>query len=196
MVTIVCWVIFAACIAYIVHFRLPRVARGKNLARLRQEALGVFDSIEMKDWEQRIFRPTLMSEKVEERLRAYVRFKGEFRPTDVAAAYANLRYARTRFMTAMNPSTMSEHHMRVFCEFHDRDGLRYELAPETDDKKVLRRFESQLTRTLWYAASHADQTEKVMTIVRERGVYRLKDIKDLLKNMDEAPAAALSDGML
>lgn len=152
------------------------------------------DTLDIPEFEKRMNRIAIAHETVVERLRAYVRFEGEFSPTTIAAVYANVRWARTQYHTVLKPSSLTAGDLKLWNEFFN---LKLQLQEaHSGNKRATKKFEKDFSRTRWYTLKHREKSDAILALMRERGVYRLKDIKELMKNIEESPVAALSDGTL
>jgi hypothetical protein len=192
MFTIICWSFTTVVMSHniFVWWRpLPRSKR--KMDALRKVALAKMEDAD-RDYHYKTFdEDRIRNEKSYEYLVLYSRLVGEYRTTTLKALASRIRHQRHGMRTFLRPLALTAQHVDVYKAFNDfSDDAAVNSGPDGDKNY------KKLERTMMYALNHLDEAEAVLTVLRERGVYELKQVKSLVKETKESPAPTLSEGML
>lgn len=192
-VTIALWSFTLTMLAINIRNMRPRPRNRREMPELREEALRVLQASDKSDLEKSVDEQFIASAEQVEYLRLYVRYLPQYRSTFLNALVESLRLARMQFKTNLKSSELTDEQMKVYAEFAK---LVTDLISEHDTEKEMQKRRNTILRTGFYAMNHMDQAEDILTIVKGRGVYDLKSVKALLKQIEENPAGPMSDGVL
>ena len=191
--TIALWSFTLTMLAINIRNMRPRPRNRHEMTELREEALRVLHASDKSNFEKTIDEHSIENAVQVEYLRLYVKYLAQYRSTDLNSLVESLRLARMQFKTNLKSHQLTDEQMKVYAEF---SRVVTDLISEHDTEKDMLKRRSTILRTAFYTMGHMDQAEDILSIVKGRGVYDLKSVKALLKQMKDSPAAPLSDGML
>lgn len=168
----------------------PRSRRSKS--KLREEALKNLADSDRTDFEKEMDRSAIERAKGNDYLHVYVRFIKDYKALDLNVLITRLRMGRSRLQTTMLPTRITSDQLVIWDKFNV---IMKDFWIEGNGKDVMKK-RNDVGRIAIYAMSHMDKADDLYRIVAQRGVSKLKDVKALLKDIDESPAGALSDGAL
>ena len=190
--TILCWSFATVVMSYNIFVWWRPLPRGKQkMDALRKFALAKLENAD-RDYHYKTFdEDRIRNEKSYEYLVLYLRLVGEYRTTTLKSLADKIRYRRNGMRTFLLPLSLTAHHVDIYKAFNDfSDDTEVRSGP--DGNKNYKKLE----RTMMYALNHLDQAEDILTVLRKRGVYDLKQVKSLVREIKEAPTPTLSEGML
>lgn len=190
---IACWTFTAITMTYNVFSYWRPIPRSFNeKSKLREQALRIIMDSDKDEFYKELDRAGLQHAKSVESLRLCVRFVEHYRVVDLNLLASSIRLARTRLWTTLTPLGLSPEQVACYAKL---DSLTANLYVD-DDIKSMKKVKKELTRTAIYAMGHMDKADAIYDIVEQRGVYQIKQVKALLKDIGDSPAGALSDGTL
>ena len=194
--TIACWCFTAVGMTYNVRtLWRPLPHSFKEIPELRREALRATRESNRIAFDKVLDETIIKRRKSVEYLRLYVRFLDKYNAVDINVIISRIRMHRTKLQTNLTPSKITAEQFTLFRRFED---VKLGVLPFVDGippkkrQKQRRAFE----RTTIYALGHMSVAEDIFSIVEQRGVYDLKQVKPLLKDIKSVPTGALSDGTL
>lgn len=192
MFTIICWSLTTVVMSHNIFVWWRPLPRSKQkMDALRTAALIKMERSDREYHYKTFDEDRIRNEKSYEYLVLYSRLVGEYRTTTLRALASKIRHQRHAMRTFLRPLTLTAQHVDVYNAFSDfNDDAEVNSGP--DGNKNYKKLE----RTMMYALNHLDEAESILTVLRQRGVYELKQVKSLLQEIKEAPAPTLSDGML
>lgn len=192
---IVIWSVFAVIMAFNVRAMwrpIPRSFGDKE--KMREEAMRAVEASDLTDFEKDLGLLEVDRTQSIERLRLYARFGSEFSIMTIDSLASNLRINYTKLLTNMTPSRITRDHLAVYERFVLLR-RRINFTPDSVDDEV-NRDRKDLSRTAVYAMTHMDQADEIVSIMTERSVYELKQVKALLGKMSQIPNSDLAEGVL
>lgn len=160
--------------------------------RLREEALALLESSDKPSFIKEVDRDKINADNKFEHLRLYAILADKHKTIRITSFVSSLRWHRMTYRTNMRSKSVTPESFAVFETFYEvSDDLLVGL-----DKKPYRKRQSDIYGIAFYAMQHMDKADRIVSLVEERGITKLKDIKALLKDIDELPSSALAEGML
>jgi hypothetical protein len=191
--TIACWSFTTVVTIYNV-FSLwglfPRSRKSKS--KLREAALQNVKEADRTDFDKVMDQSIIEGTKSAESLRVFVRFIKDYQAVDLNVLITRIRFGRARLQTAILPTRLTADQVAIWSKFNS---IMKEFWNGGKSKDVIKK-RNEVGRIALYAMSHLDQADDIYQLVERRRVYRLKDVKALLKEIDDSPSGALSDGAL
>lgn len=190
---IACWTFTTITMTYNVFSFWRPIPRSFNeKSKLREQALRIIMDSDKDDFYKELDRAGLQHTKSVESLRLCVRFVEHYRVVDLNVLASGIHLARTRLQTTLTPLGLSPEQVACYAKF---DSLMANFYVN-GDVESMKKVKKELTRTAIYAMGHMDKADAIYDIVEQRRVYHLKQVKALLKDIEDSPAGALSDGTL
>jgi hypothetical protein len=190
---IACWTFTTITMTYNVFAFWRPLPRGFNeKAKLREQALRIITDSNKDEFTKELDRAGIQHSKSVESLRLCVRFVEHYRVVDLNLLASSIHLARTRLQTTLTPLGLSPEQVACYIKF---DSFMAGFFIDGDFESAKKR-KKELSRTAVYAMGHMSEADAIYDIVERRGVYQLKQVKALLKDIDDSPAGALSDGTL
>lgn len=187
----ICWYFTAVMMTYNVWILWRPIPLGSKVKQKTREA-----ALNKMREANKGFAETMMDEvainmqKSYENLILYTRFIDKGTAIDLDVLAATTRVQRQWLRTTLSPMKLKEVHVDVFMKFME---FRKEQFWTPDEVKKQRKI---MDRTMIYAMSHLDDADRIIEIVGKRGVYKLKQVKSLMGEIDSAPTGPLNDGIL
>jgi hypothetical protein len=168
----------------------PRSRKSKS--KLREAALQNVKEADRTEFDKSIDQTIIEGAKSAEYLRVYVRFIKDYQALDLNVLISRIRFGRARLQTTLLPTRLTADQVAMWSKFNL---IMKDFWNEGNHKAVMKK-RNDVGRIALYAMSHLDQAHDIYQLVERRRVYQLKQIKALLKEIDDSPSGALSDGTL
>lgn len=176
------------------HNLRPFTLNPRTKPRLREQALDALAASDRDTLPKFYETDRIKDEKRLEYLRLYARFIGTISAHDLREIIIFLRLARRKLHTKLTPQKLTEDQAAVYAEFAEA----WKDVPEPSDEKrgqADKRWYSFM-RVALHAMTNLDESDKILYVVRERGIYNLREVKDMVNALNLVPSSALSEGML
>lgn len=191
--TLCCWVFIALSTFHNIRNMRPRPKSKNEVAELREEALRLVEDGTSSMFEKAIETAFVKEQMHVEYFRLYIRLNGKYPMIRLSNLIEKLRLARMEYRTSLTSKHLTYAHVDVFMQIRS---LEVESMDSTSGTKYGKRHARSFTTTLLYALKHLDQADAVIAVIRDRGIYDLKQIRAFLKDAETVELGALSDGML
>lgn len=191
--TLSCWSFTTLATIYNVFVlwgAFPRSSRYKS--KLRAKALQNLEDADRSGFEKLMDKNSIEGAKSAEFIRMHVRFIKDYRATDLNVLVTRIRLSRSRLQTTLRATQLTADQIALWMKFNE---IMKDFWNDGNGKDVMKR-RNDVGRIAIYAMDHMDKGDDIYQLVERRHVYRLKDVKALLKNITETPSSALSDGFL
>lgn len=184
--------LFGFCmIKFVEWVRKPKPVDRNEIPRLRKEALRILDECGRSDFNKGWEQTTIASERRVDNLRVYARFIGEYRVVEISSLISWMRINRTK----MKPEELTAEHMRFYSQFMEAERHHVLGHSGVQSATAWKKERTSVYKPMFYAFEHMDDSAMILSIVRDRGIFDIREIKSLLADM-KSSGGVLSDGAL
>lgn len=172
--------------------KTPKPVDRHELPRLRAEAIRIIQASDTNEFSRDMEITLVTGSKDVEALRIFVKFGEHCKYANLAYIVTGMRVQRMK----MKPSDLTLDHIKLANDIDtiENNIIMSDTASLTPRTALDLRTKSR--RVMYFAFQNMDQSQSILSIMRDRGITDLPQIKELLSVMKKTNNTSLSEGML
>jgi hypothetical protein len=171
--------------------KTPKPVDRHELPRLRAEAIKIIEASDPNEFSREMDIPVISASKDVEVLRTFVKFGDIARFSLINALICGMRYKRVK----IKPSELTIEHIALVHDFMSvENGILMSGTVKTPEDAS--RIGSKIRSIMYYAMQNMEHSQRILSIVRDRDITDLTQVKELLSVMNKSENPPLAEGWL